>query len=113
MKKVSLVLVLFLAACNQQPKEGADGYKFGEKQYEKQTVKVNVTTYKSSKEVQASAKALGADYPGIVAFSVLQPPYDTCTIHMIDPAVSYEPEFVGHEFLHCTYGQWHRDNNSR
>jgi hypothetical protein len=113
MKKISLALILFLTACNQQPKEGADGYVFSEKQYEKQTVKVNIVTYKSRKELQSIAKTKGADYPDIVAFSILQPPYDTCTIHMIDPSVSYDPEFVGHEFLHCTYGQWHIDNDSR
>jgi hypothetical protein len=113
MKKISLALILFLTACNPQPKQGADGYKFGEKQYENQTVKVNIVTYKSSKEIQTAAKAKGANYPNVVAFSELQSPYDTCTIHMIDPLVSYEPEFVGHEFLHCAYGQWHKDNNSR
>lgn len=112
MKKIAAMLLLLLASCDQTPKQGADGYKFGEKQYERQTVQVNIVVYKTQKEIYNAAKARGVDKPNIVAFSALRPPYDTCTVHMLDPAVKYEPEFVGHEFLHCVYGQWHRDNNS-
>lgn len=113
-KKVILVLFLFLSACDQGPKQGADGYRFGQKQYTKQEVQINIVTYQSQRELQrVLGNRAGVQAENVVAFSVLQPPFDTCTIHMVDPAVSYQPEYVGHEFLHCVYGQWHKDNNTR
>lgn len=112
-KKMSMVLLLFLASCNPAPKSGADGYTFGEKQYEKQTVQINIVTYKSQADLQRSlGNRAGVDASNVVAYSVLRPPFDTCTIHMVDPSVSYQPEFVGHEMLHCTYGQWHKNNKT-
>ena len=109
---ILFLFVLMLGSCDQAPKQGADGYVFASKQYEQNPVTVNVVTYKTQKDLYNAAKARGADYPKIVAFSVLTPQRDTCTIHMIDPTVSYQPEYVGHEFLHCTYGQWHKNNES-
>ena len=112
-KKVSLVALLLLTSCNPAPQKGADGYRFGEKQYEKFTVQINIVTYKSQTDLQ---KALGnrADVASkdVIAFSELKPPFDTCTIHMVDPKVTYQPEFVGHEMLHCVYGQWHTNNKT-
>lgn len=32
---------------------------------------------------------------------------DSCTIHIVDPNKSYQPEYLGHELLHCYYGAWH------
>lgn len=107
-----LLLVLMLGSCEQAPKQGKDGYVFHQKQYEQNPITINFVTYKSQKDLYYAAKARGADYPKIVAFSVLTTKRDTCTIHMIDPTVSYQPEFVGHEFLHCAYGQWHKNNES-
>ena len=112
-KKVAAVFLLFLASCGPTPQKGADGYTFGDKQYEKTTVQVNIVTYKSQAALQkALGNRAGVDASNVVAFSVLKPPFDTCTVHMVDPSISYKPEFVGHEFLHCTYGQWHKNNSS-
>ena len=114
MKKILIALsLLFLASCDQGPRTGPDGYKFGTKQYEQNPVIVSVVTYKSQKDLYNVAKSKGADYPEIVAFSVLTTERDKCTVHMMDPSVSYQPEYVGHEFLHCVYGQWHTNNDSR
>ncbi len=100
-----------LGSCDSAPKKGADGYKFGEKQYERNSVQVKIITYKSQSEFEKVLQKY--DLPvTTAAFSVLVPPHDTCIIHMIDPSINYEPEFVGHEFLHCVYGQWHTDNKS-
>ena len=113
MKKLLVLPLLFLLASCEN-KIGNDGYKFGEKQYEQTPVSVSIVTYKTEKDLQAAARARGANNEGIVAFSVLRAnDPSTCTIHMIDPAVKYQPEFVGHEFLHCVYGQWHTNNDSR
>lgn len=111
---VSILAVGILASCKPSPREGADGYSFGTPQYVKQQITIQVVTYSNAKQLQAAAKARGVNNPDIVAFSVLRPPtFDVCTVHMIDPQVQYEPEFVGHEFLHCAYGQWHSSNDSR
>lgn len=113
MKKIFSIALLLLASCDQSPKQGKDGYTFGSKQYEQNPVTVNIITYKSQKDLYQVAKSKGANYPEVVAFSVLTTKRDTCTIHMLDPTVAYQPEFVGHEFLHCVYGQWHTNNDSR
>jgi hypothetical protein len=110
---IIFLFALMLSSCEPAPKQGKDGYIFGKKQYEQSPVTVNIITYKKQKELYQVAKSKGANYPKIVAFSVLSAKRDTCTIHMIDPNVSYEPEYVGHEFLHCAYGQWHTNNDSR
>jgi len=117
LKKLTLVAFLLLAGCSQSStKQGADGYTFNQKQYEKQTVQINVITYKTEEElvkaVTPRLKGTDIDPKTVAAFSDLKPPFDVCTIHMIDPKVRYEPEFVGHEFLHCVYGQWHVNNNT-
>ena len=113
MKKIFVVFALLLASCDSAPRTGPDGYQFGYKQYEQNPVTVTVVTYKTQQDLYKVAKSKGADYPEIAAFSILYPNKEVCTIHMIDPSVSYEPEYVGHEFLHCVYGQWHRNNDSR
>jgi len=116
MKKIFFTLILLLASCDNGPNKGADGYTFGQKQYEKETVQINIVTYNSDEELSAIVKTklrnTNIDPKTVVAFSVLVPSGDVCTIHMVDPSVSYRPEFVGHEFLHCVYGQWHKDNNT-
>lgn len=105
-----------LSSCTDTKPTGKDGYKFGSKQYELNDVQVEVKTYQTYRALQKAAvdsdKTL-KDAKDIAAFSVINPSSNTCTIHMIDPTVNYEPEFVGHEFLHCVYGQWHTDNDSK
>jgi hypothetical protein len=106
-----LFFALMLGSCDPAPQRGADGYVFGSKQFYKETVQVKVITYsKADFERQLVKYKLPKT---TAAFTQLVYPYDTCTIHMIDPSIRYEPEFVGHEFLHCVYGQWHTDNESK
>ena len=105
-----LLVALLLSSCDAAPKKGADGYVFGNPQYQRNNVGVNIVTY-SKREFDK--QLVKRKLPNTTAaFTELKYPYDICTIHMIDPAIRYEPEFVGHEFLHCAYGQWHKDNNT-
>lgn len=112
-KKISLILLILLSSCDQPTsnRRGADGYKFGSVQYERSSVQVNVVTYSNQNDFDYKLKQMKLPET-TVAFSTIRPPYDVCTIHMIDPRFRYQPEYVGHEFLHCVYGQWHTDNNS-
>lgn len=43
----------------------------------------------------------------LYAFSKVNTAKKTCTIYTIDPSVSYQPEFIGHELMHCFHGAWH------
>lgn len=113
-KKIITVaaLSLLIASCKPAPKEGADGYVFGEKQYVKQSVQITVVEYETRQvfNKELARRGLSKD---VVAFSALVAPFDKCTIHMVNPSVEYVPEFIGHEFAHCMYGQWHTNNDSR
>ncbi len=116
LKKITglgLFLTAILGACSPTKNTGSDGYQFGKAQYEKTSVQVNVVTYKTKAEFDDAAKKYGVISKELAAFSILRSPYDQCTIHMIDPRTKYEPEFTGHEFLHCVYGQWHTNNDTR
>lgn len=108
------ILLFVITSCKPLSNMGADGYAFGTPQYEKQSVTVRVVTYDSTASLRVAAKSrYNVDNPDIAAFSVIEAPaFDVCTIHMVDPTKKYQPEFIGHEFTHCIYGQWHTDNES-
>ena len=36
---------------------------------------------------------------------------EACTITIVDPAVTYRPEELGHEITHCLYGDFHPRQN--
>jgi hypothetical protein len=109
------IVLSVMTSCDTAPKIGADGYKFGEKQYTQNELGVKVITYSTRADFNKELKRrdLLTKDGEIMAFSVLftEAP-NLCVIHMVDPAVEYKPEFVGHEFLHCVYGQWHTNNKS-
>jgi len=110
---VSLLTVGLLSSCDISSAPGADGYSFGQKQYVKNSVQIDVVEYstRQSFNKELARRRLSED---VVAFAVLSPPYfNRCTIHMVDPSIEYVPEFMGHELAHCLYGQWHTSNNSK
>lgn len=114
---MTILFAITLSSCNTPEDNtayssqiGADGYRFEQKQMDRRSFKVNVVVYTDANELRrAAAEALGpnpnVDPNYVVAFSVIKS--SSCTIHMMDPEVSYEPEFIGHEFTHCVYGQFH------
>lgn len=116
MKKLILALAatLAVASCNQG---ASDGYFF-----EKDTQplsperEIHLVLYPNLAEVNAAFQAqsnspkLAGDRE-LQAFSVITD--ETCTIHMIDPAVKYMPEFFGHELVHCLYGEFHPGQNGQ
>lgn len=90
-----------------------NGYRFVTKEYEKQTVQVKLVTFKNREEFKAEARKRGIKNDSIAAFSVLSTKKDECTIYIIDPLTKFNPEMVGHEMLHCFYGQWHLNNDQK
>ena len=121
MKNIFLALVLVLSTAwapitaHARPKT-ADGYRFAKKSIELKEVRIKIVTYKSKAQLEKAilqytkdAKYGAVRTSKVEAFSILQSPdFEVCTIHMIDPAISHKPEYVGHELLHCLYGEWHK-----
>lgn len=107
------MLIFVLASCNQG---SSDGYRFENVQRLNPEREIRVVLHKSIADVniafraQQKAPAL-PDERELQAFSVITS--KTCTIHMVDPAVRYMPEFFGHELVHCLYGEFHPSQNGQ
>lgn len=103
-----------LVSCNK-PQPAGDGYVFGKPQYEVNEVTIKIVKYDSYQDVRVALKNMEptTDVSEVMAFSEIKKPYNQCIIHMVDPKVDYQPAFIGHEFTHCLYGQWHTNNESR
>lgn len=108
------LLTLVVACDSPVGKVGADGYRFGKPSFERSQIDMRVVTYKTRREFMIAAKKHGVKSDTVVAFSELKPPeFNVCIVHIMDPRVDYQPEFMGHELAHCLYGQWHTNNDSR
>jgi hypothetical protein len=116
------VMLLIFAGCDQVPsrQKGTDGYYFEKETFIRTEFPVKIVLFSTSKELQVEYTRLAAvstvvgkpTTKNVVAFAVLNKNNTTCTIYMVDPKVRYQPEFIGHEFVHCIYGAWHREPQS-
>lgn len=101
------VILVLLSSCEQK---GKDGYYFEQETKVETELKILIVPVQSREAMNFMAESLGAhvgDGREIMAFSVIGP--GRCTIYMLDPRISlYEPEWIGHEFAHCVYGEWHK-----
>lgn len=101
---------LFLTACT--PSSG-DGYYFEKDSKRIAERPIKVVTYQTYDELLASYSTFNGRTltvkEKLQAFTVIN---KTCTIHMIDPAVNYQPDFFGHELTHCLYGEFHPSQNN-
>ena len=89
---------------------GPDGYQFLTKDFTKSRVTIETKLYKSRADLRKAAAKVGLPDDTLAFAKQPDEPGQACTIHMLDPAVWYEPEIVGHEYLHCVFGQWHIRN---
>jgi hypothetical protein len=48
---------------------------------------------------------------GLKGFYVWDEAHNTCHIYVVNPITQYEPEYLGHEFTHCLYGNFHNDQS--
>ncbi|MBD99753.1 MAG: hypothetical protein CMO34_07930 [Verrucomicrobia bacterium] len=115
-------LALFLGACGEgNGNRGADGYQFIEEQYVQEQFTTEVRVYDSRNDLHRAFRAIASEQgissdeiagriEDIQAFSELSPNGTYCRVHIFHPEVEYIPEFYGHEFAHCVFGQWHKDN---
>lgn len=111
MKRLAFLALALLAGCDQQP--ASDGYTFGPKEFTHPDPAIHFVIHKSIEDLRAAAPYdVNADARAqgrvLMAFSVMHPGgIGTCTVHIVDPAVSYQPEWIGHEVAHCIWGRWH------
>lgn len=112
MNKLIGLVALLAASAATAGNKGADGYTFAVKAMNNKSLQVQVVEYPSEAALTAAwIKADPRRIPDgrrLMAFSQLDADSkDYCVIHIVDPKVHYAPESVGHELLHCIYGDWH------
>ncbi len=100
---------LLLAACGQS--QAPDGYVFAGKEYDRAAVLVKKQEHRSFAELRAAlpprmSRQWKDDHVSRGAWGQLHAD-GSCTIHFVDPELSYQPEWIGHETAHCFYGNWH------
>lgn len=107
MKRVLLTAALLLAGCDGG--SGADGYRFYRAEFERSQVTVTIVTHAGQAELRRAAVQLGVRAEGrrLMAFGLVDAARPACTIHIVDPAKAYRPEWIGHELTHCIRGRWH------
>lgn len=98
---------------------GRDGYRFESAEKVITDPQIHVVLVNSPDEMfQLYYDKTGKKMPDNVrlsAFAILYPTHpEVCTLYMLDPRTTkYEPEFIGHEFAHCVFGQWHPTQDKR
>jgi hypothetical protein len=105
MKKIlAPIAALLLVSCNSG---SADGYQFETKEYEKLSPNIQFVTLESKRALVKEYEKYNPPLQDrdLQAFATIQS--DKCTIYIVDPDVSYEPEWIGHEVVHCMYGRFH------
>lgn len=111
---VATALFSLVACDNTSKQKGKDGYYFEKESFTRTEFPVEVVLVKDAAAITAAIKERnnvhGAIEPkNVAAFSIIRTNDPKCTIYMIDPKNKYEPEFIGHEFVHCIYGVWHSE----
>ena len=108
---VGFMLIGLLASCGKSPSNvGKDGYYFEKETLTRTDLQIHVVLVKDQTEMTkllADHGRIVGDGSVVAAFSTYSQVEPKCTIYMIDPKLSYQPEYIGHEFVHCVYGNWH------
>jgi hypothetical protein len=105
-----LAAPLALAGCKSG--EAADAYAFVRKEWTHLAPSISFVEHPSvaaliaaaPKKTRDEAKAAGRT---IMAWSEIHPKTGAAIVHIVDPLVSYAPEWIGHEIAHVIYGRWH------
>ena len=93
---------------------GVDGYIMNNADINHSAIQLNVHMYRTVSAFNQSARAHGVPYqPGIETqgFTVYRVNNNVCDMYIYDPAYRYKPEFIGHELVHCIYGDFHQFQN--
>jgi hypothetical protein len=111
---ITAALFSLVACDNPSHQKGKDGYYFEKETFTRTEFPVEVVLVKDAAAITAEIKKRNniqgtVEPKNVAAFSVVRLNDPKCTIYMIDPKNKYEPEFIGHEFVHCIYGVWHSE----
>ena len=111
---IATALFSLVACDNTSKQKGKDGYYFEKESFTRTEFPVEVVLVKDAAAITAEIKKRNniqgtVEPKNVAAFSVVRLNDPKCTIYMIDPKNKYEPEFIGHEFVHCIYGVWHSE----
>lgn len=104
-----IAFLCVLVGCDAKP-VAKDGYRFEQETFTRTEFPVEIVLLQSDRELQAAFTARGikgVKPESVAAFAVIRRNDPRCTIYMVDPKVRYEPEWIGHELVHCIYGEWH------
>lgn len=105
---VSLGLFLsigLLVSCEKTSPYGSDNYTFEKKEWDNKNLSIVVVTHPTYNSLRQSGPAAKQGQELMAWAKVSE--NGSCEIHIVDPAVSYKPEYMGHELAHCIYGRWH------
>jgi hypothetical protein len=103
---LAIILVYHVAPTSKKSK---DGYYFEESTFFMPEFKTKIIMFNDAEELIKEFEKTGKNTPkGLAAFAVIRPNKMECDIYIIDPKKSYVPEFIGHELVHCLYGEWHQ-----
>lgn len=109
MRRIAIAAALLLAACKA---EGSDGYVFEGKEFDRSRPNITVVTHPSFADLRRSAPKTLKVGEGRVLMGWSRITRDGCEMHVVDPASSWQPQWIGHEFAHCAWGRWHPNHAS-
>jgi hypothetical protein len=89
-----------------------DGHYFESAEFVDTDVTIRYRFYNTLEDLQAEANRSPTlrDLGGVVGFANSRRSLTgerTCTIHVLNPAIYYDPDTIGHEVTHCFYGNFH------
>ena len=99
---------LALASCKPA---AADGYAFERAEFARDAIQLTIVRHATPAALRREADRLGVRVESdrkLAAFGMVGADKPTCTIHIVDPSVNYQPEWIGHEVTHCIAGRWHQ-----
>lgn len=104
MRRAILAAALFaLAACQRD-----DSYSFDRKEYERVQPAITVVTHPNLADLRAKApRSARSEDRDLYGWSIIHAD-GGCEMHVVDPAKSWMPEWLGHETAHCIWGRWHK-----
>lgn len=120
MKKIILAIAAMATAIapvnaqiTQERKNAGEENRFY-KDTNRDKMGVYIVTYPNLMTLQQAATKFGMeDVSRIRAFSTWSRGNTLCTIHIVAPKEGTTPDSqrIGHELLHCFYGDWHRNES--